>query len=133
MNSRILKIIKRSLIFAVLLTLGVQVNYQLFYYLLFKLNVEELSQSMCEQKVTDCNACCYLNKQFDSAEEDHKSSETGRNRNLKADNEQVQKFIVLYSSEKEFSENRKDYYISKIFLPSLLLSQKIFHPPEVTI
>jgi len=47
----------------ILLILGLQTNYHVFYYILFTLNREALTEAVCEKKTETCKACCYLNKQ----------------------------------------------------------------------
>ncbi|MBE2228574.1 MAG: hypothetical protein IAE93_14555 [Ignavibacteria bacterium] len=47
----------------ILLILGLQTNYHVFYYMLFTLNREALTEAVCEKKTETCKACCYLNKQ----------------------------------------------------------------------
>ncbi len=47
----------------ILLILGLQTNYHVFYYILFTLNQEALTEAVCEKKTETCKACCYLNKQ----------------------------------------------------------------------
>ncbi|MBV6477376.1 MAG: hypothetical protein HGGPFJEG_00114 [Ignavibacteria bacterium] len=95
---------------------------------MYKVNNEELSQTLCEQTVPDCNACCYLSKQFDNTESDNNAARTNSRRN--AETEQIQKFIVPDKSGKENSGHVKDFIISAIDISSLILSQKIFHPPK---
>ena len=50
-------------VFNILLILGLQTNYHVFYYMLFTLNREALTEAVCEKKTETCKACCYLNKQ----------------------------------------------------------------------
>ena len=131
MLNRISKIFHYFLIGIILVSLGLHANYQVFYFVLYKVNGEDLTQSYCEKTRPDCNACCYLDKQFDLAENENQPADSNQRNNNKSFQEQVQKFLVLSFKDIEFIQRITDYHISEILKPALLLSEKIFHPPEL--
>ena len=85
-----------------ILLLGFQTNNLLIYYTLFKINQRNLIQTVCEQKVKDCNACCYLDKKM--TEENNEESPAA-NQKIKSE-QKVSEYVVISFHNNSYSQNR---------------------------
>ena len=106
--------------------LGLQSCNLIIYYTLFKLNQENLAKTVCEQKVKECNACCYLNKKM--AEETDKENPSS-NHTVKVE-QKVSEYVVINFSDNISNETRLIEY----FVPGIHLlnghSTELTQPPR---
>ena len=69
-------------------------NYVMLYYGIFKLNQSDLAATVCEKKIAECNACCYLNKKLDQQSDETKAPAENINIKLKLSEFTVNYFIL---------------------------------------
>ncbi len=116
-------------VFTVLVALGLNTNFQLFYFVLFFMNQEQLTEEVCEAVKPKCNACCYLEKKMEADPESSPAAPQSGNQR-KAGELKVQEYIVhanpalppaaiLNNRYEDLSTNHCSSFISEIF-----------HPPE---
>lgn len=113
-----------------LILLGLQTNYTLFYELVFKLNQDVLAETVCEKKTETCNACCYLDKQIQKESEPENNpalpEKERKNTEIK-----IQEYII---SGFEIKDNNSIPYF-QLFTEKFNLQnpsgRSLDHPPEI--
>jgi len=115
---KILSIVIVALLFA-------HSNYLMLYYVLYKCNTEELTESCCKKVVENCNASCYLS--FKMSEQDNAGSKKGESSEIKL---KIAEFVFDLTEMKSCSENKILYSsFLQIFISDKNISD-IEHPPQ---
>ena len=118
----------KVIVLVVLLILGLQTNYQLFYYILFSINQKALTETVCEKKSKTCNACCYLNKQI----QEEKETEIPALPEKQKKNTEIKVQEYFISTHKIINNYCKEKN-SRLNYHAILTSNftdDIYHPPE---
>ena len=112
----------------ILLILGLQTNYHVFYYILFTLNREALTEAVCEKKTETCKACCYLNKQVQ--EESDRSDPLPPQKDKKNNEIKLMEYITHQNKDNiGVSASEVKYILNSISFTNNF-SSGIFRPPR---
>jgi len=114
-------------VFIVLLILGLQTNYQVFYYLLFSMNREALTEAVCEKKAVTCKACCYLNKQIQKETEKSDSLPAKKD---KKNEIKIMEYLTHQNKDNTDVTASVVNYIHNSISYTSSFSSGIFHPPR---
>jgi hypothetical protein len=94
------------------------------YYSLYKINTKSLTASCCENKTTDCNAHCYLEKKMNQ-EDGNKKKGTTAEIKLK-----ISEYIVNDYLSDLYPDRKNKFYITTNFQTLKDYSPAIDHPPQ---
>ncbi len=123
-------IIRNILVLTVMTALGLQTNFQLFYYVLFSVNQAELTEEVCEAVKPECNACCYLEKKMDEGNESE-SLPARDDRSKKGYELKVQEYSVSESDSEVTSVTGSGLFLQDHTSYLNNFHTDIFHPPRI--
>lgn len=120
-----MKSAKKIFSLSLVLILLLHINYVGFYYSLYSINTEGLTESCCKKIVENCNAHCFLDEKVDEgSKEDQKS--TSVETKLK-----ISEFEVEYIDQIFPRENLNQYVIINPGEETSDFVHTIDHPPQL--
>lgn len=101
-------------------------NFLMLYYVLYKCNVEELTESCCKKQVVNCNASCYLS--FKMAQQDETNGRKGESSDVKL---KISEFVFNASDLLPVNEIKQRYISFKDKSVLEEIFHEIDHPPQI--
>ena len=117
--------VKKIFCLALVLILFLHANYVAFYYSLYTINVNALTEDYCEKVKPCCNAQCYLYKQM------NEDNDVSKNKDQKSENRLILSEYVRNESELlPFLSDNNEYFSYKVIITTNDFYFEIEHPPQ---
>jgi len=101
-------------------------NYVAFYYSLYTVNVNDLTENNCEKIKACCNAKCYLDKKMND------ENNSGNNKDQKSENKLIlSEYVINEFTLLPFLTDKSKYFSYETTITANDFYFEIEHPPQL--